>query len=145
MSQERPRFTGRVRNGRIISHVYDRQNLMRNLIKFQLRKDLDMVCAKMPDNGLNFRSAPAYHVSMTFHFKPAKRHGVKEIMKMVANEVPCTNKNDVDNLAKFYLDAANQVLFHDDKMVSSLSCEKVWGIEEKVIIEISPFKPKENL
>lgn len=45
-------------------------------------------------------------------------------------------KPDVDNLAGAVMDA----LFDDDDRVISLFCEKVWGEQHELIIEISPVR-----
>jgi Holliday junction resolvase RusA-like endonuclease len=41
---------------------------------------------------------------------------------------------DLDNLAKFTLDAANGILWRDDAQIESLSLKKYWGYEPRTII-----------
>jgi Holliday junction resolvase RusA-like endonuclease len=41
---------------------------------------------------------------------------------------------DLDNLAKFTLDAANGVLWRDDAQIESLNLRKYWGYEPRTII-----------
>ncbi len=52
----------------------------------------------------------------------------------------CTNSKDVDNLAKFYLDCMNELVFQDDKQVIRLVCEKAWARQGSVEIELYPLE-----
>lgn len=45
-----------------------------------------------------------------------------------------TKRPDLDNLAKFTLDAANGVLWKDDAQIESLTLKKYWGYEPRTII-----------
>ena len=45
-----------------------------------------------------------------------------------------TVKPDIDTLQKFYMDAANGILWQDDKNISKISCVKVYGENAKTII-----------
>ena len=53
---------------------------------------------------------------------------------------PCGIKSDIDNLAKFVLDALDSVLYEDDKWVVKLTCYKVWDnlppYEGRTIIQV---------
>ena len=50
----------------------------------------------------------------------------------------CLKNKDVDNLAKFYLDCMNDVVWQDDSQVVRLTVEKAWAEdrEPKTIIKI---------
>ena len=52
-------------------------------------------------------------------------------------EKPC-KKPDIDNIAKVILDALNDVAYHDDTQVVSLSMQKKYSREAKVEVEIYP-------
>lgn len=52
------------------------------------------------------------------------------------DQVPCLNKKDIDNIAKFILDCMNKIVFHDDKQVYSLTIEKYYDTLERMEIEI---------
>ena len=43
---------------------------------------------------------------------------------------------DLDNVAKSILDALNGVAYKDDKQVVSLEVNRMWGIEDKVVVEL---------
>lgn len=49
---------------------------------------------------------------------------------------PHTKHIDLDNLCKFVLDAANNILYKDDSMVYSISAQKTYNKEPKTIITI---------
>ena len=51
-------------------------------------------------------------------------------------------KPDVDNVAKIFLDAMNEVVFVDDKAVTTLLVKKVWAVgrEAKATSEIEVFE-----
>jgi len=47
---------------------------------------------------------------------------------------------DCDNIAKFYMDAMNKVVYADDKLVASLSVTKMYHERDHVIIYISTLE-----
>lgn len=47
-----------------------------------------------------------------------------------------TDKPDVDNFVKFYLDCANGVLFADDKQIVEIKARKVYSSNPRTVIEI---------
>lgn len=52
---------------------------------------------------------------------------------------PVITKPDVDNLEKFYLDVLNGIAYSDDRLISSLWCEKVYSDTPGVLIELEPI------
>jgi len=52
------------------------------------------------------------------------------------------SRKDIDNLAKFYLDCANGILFPDDNMIVKLSASKCYGNNPKVVINIQTMATK---
>ena len=51
---------------------------------------------------------------------------------------------DCDNLAKFYLDVLNKVVWHDDSSVLSLKVTKCYGKVPQTIVRVSEFKQEEQ-
>lgn len=51
----------------------------------------------------------------------------------------CCKGKDVDNLAKFVLDVLNKIAYEDDRLVSKLTCEKVYSQDPRVEIEVNPL------
>lgn len=49
---------------------------------------------------------------------------------------PHTNKPDLDNLAKAYLDGLNRIAFADDSQVAEIHCRKVWGLIAQTIVTV---------
>jgi hypothetical protein len=47
------------------------------------------------------------------------------------------SKPDVDNLVKFYLDAANQILWHDDRQITSIIAHKIYSQKPKTVIKVN--------
>ena len=46
----------------------------------------------------------------------------------------CLKSPDADNIAKAVLDAANTLLYHDDRQISVLNVHKVWGGSDGCVI-----------
>ena len=59
--------------------------------------------------------------------------------KMLENAISPTKKPDIDNIVKIILDAMNKFAFKDDTQITKLSVEKMYGEEEKVIINIEEY------
>lgn len=59
--------------------------------------------------------------------------------KMLENTISPTKKPDIDNIVKIILDAMNKFAFKDDTQITKLSVEKMYGEEEKVIINIEEY------
>lgn len=82
------------------------------------------------------------HVSIAFYFPPNKSDSrpLKNAKKW--GLVSHSEKPDWDNLAKFYMDCGNGILWPDDKAISSAVVKKKFSENPRTIIEIMP---KENL
>lgn len=82
--------------------------------------------------------AGAVAVGMRFFVKRPKGHfgtGRNSVLlKPSAPEFPVQERQDVDNMAKFYLDCMNGIVFGDDRQVVSLSAEKRYGEPKTEII-----------
>lgn len=50
---------------------------------------------------------------------------------------PVTTKPDLDNYLKFYLDVLNGIAYKDDKQVAEVFCQKLYGKEACVKVQIS--------
>jgi len=53
------------------------------------------------------------------------------------DNIPCLNKKDTDNIAKYILDAMNKMVFHDDNQIYSLTIDKYYSYNPRTEIEIS--------
>lgn len=63
----------------------------------------------------------------------------QDIQKMLENEISPTKKPDIDNIVKIILDSMNKFAFKDDTQITSLIVEKIYGLEEKVVISIEEY------
>lgn len=83
----------------------------------------------------NLWSAPPingpFEVNMTFVFEQSAT-----MLKKSKGITPAMIKTpDIDNLFKFYLDAGLNILWEDDRFCVKSSLQKIYGPEQKVIIE----------
>jgi Holliday junction resolvase RusA-like endonuclease len=99
----------------------------------QRKQKQDVSVQMMAQAGvLPFGDAKHFEVEFEFFFPiPASLSNVKKHSLMYTYH---TVKPDIDNLQKFYMDAANGVLWKDDKNISKISCIKVYGENPKTII-----------
>lgn len=64
---------------------------------------------------------------------------IKSISKKKRNELIGTyydKKPDIDNIIKSIMDALNKVVYEDDKQIVKIEAEKIYGEQDKIIIEI---------
>lgn len=104
----RPRFS----KGR----VYDPQEEEKNEVWMYIRRQ---------QNG-PMLMGPVHFEIKFFMKKPKKWKG----------NVWHSNKPDLSNLIKFYEDIGTGILYYDDKQISKISAEKVYGDEERTEITI---------
>lgn len=113
---------------RSLSYTPENTILYENLIKTRYLEVTD----KKYDNK------EPLHISITAFYEPPKSVSKKRREAMLAGyEKPC-KKPDIDNIAKVILDALNDIAYHDDTQVISLSMQKKYSEEAKVEVEISP-------
>lgn len=55
---------------------------------------------------------------------------------MLANELQCTKKPDIDNITKVVLDALNKVAYEDDTQIVEVASIKRWATEDKLVVVI---------
>lgn len=67
-------------------------------------------------------------VHLTFYMKNQKKNGWHY------------GRPDLDNLIKFYLDAANGILYEDDKQIAKIVAEKIYDIDPRTEITIISCK-----
>ena len=72
------------------------------------------------------------HLVIEFHFKRGAHVPKKKLWRCA--------KPDLDNLAKSVFDAANGLLFEDDKQIVSLQVSKMYDIEDKIILRIAQIE-----
>lgn len=67
-------------------------------------------------------------------YKPSKSLSKKKQQDLLYRE--CTKRPDCDNIAKAILDALNGLAYKDDKQITYLSIEKLYGEENKIEVDL---------
>ena len=93
---------------------------------------------------LQFRvSCGDWYSEQPLRMKIKAIHGIvksaskKDKAKMLIGEIKPTKKPDADNIVKIICDALNGIAYKDDTQVVELEISKVYGEQEKVIVEIT--------
>ena len=93
---------------------------------------------------LQFRiSCGDWYSEQPLKMKITAIHGIvksaskKDKAKMLIGEIKPTKKPDADNIVKIICDALNGIAYKDDTQVVELEMSKVYGEQEKVIVEIT--------
>ncbi len=124
-AQSRPRFSPR-RNGSV--YCYD---------KLASKKALDrtMIMSQLQKCGLRHKLDEPLEIEIIFHMgcPVAKR-------TMGLFGYPRPNTPDIDNLVKYYLDVMNDLVYKDDRVITDLSCRKVYSSKGSVEIKINTLR-----
>lgn len=109
-------------------------------------KTYDIQCDKKKKTSLDFISQmvkkelkpfPGYlNVRMDFFFEPAK--SMSSPKRNICFWMDFPTICDLDNLAKFYLDCCNNIVFNDDRQITSLTCRKFFSKNPRTEIIIMP-------
>lgn len=105
-------------------------------------KEKDSVTALIKQQTTNAPSnaASAFHVSVNFYLPLASSRCKRDMVSALwLNQI--VGKPDLDNLAKFYLDAANGILWHDDKQIISLNLRKRYSENPRTEITAMECQP----
>jgi Holliday junction resolvase RusA-like endonuclease len=92
-----------------------------------------------PDYSSSIMRNDYFHVSFIFNFPFNKTDSKKLKDKKMSGDLKHTQKPDIDNLEKFFLDVMSGIVFLDDKQVVKLHSEKRWSNIASTEIEISGF------
>jgi Holliday junction resolvase RusA-like endonuclease len=80
-------------------------------------------------------------VSIDFVFTmPIAASHSKKNKKQMLDDKYATGKPDIDNLIKFYMDAANTVLWQDDNCVCKVTASKVWGDSPGTVMHVETIE-----
>ncbi len=88
----------------------------------------------------NFSSNENLKVEMTFFMPYQKKLNTSEINAIEWGIEDCIAKPDLDNLAKFYLDCMNGIIYQDDCQVRILNLKKTYSNIPKTVIEIEKIR-----
>ena len=121
ISKARPRFTGK--------GAIDPQSRLVKAVGLMIKKAL-------PED---WDASLSYSVSFSFMVSMPK--GVSKMMQslLVTTQHLCYKRPDLDNYIKFYLDAANGILWDDDCKVVRLIAEKAYSTSPGVNMRVFPL------
>lgn len=103
-------------------HVWDSQKAQKLIVALELQR-------QFKDHQL-FTSALG--VSLLFYFDMPTRLSARNKVGTLGK--PVVKRPDTDNLIKFYLDCANDIIFTDDSIVTQIYAEKLYGDHARVEI-----------
>lgn len=113
-----------LRCGHIAS--YDPQHKEKDAVKALIKRQT----TNAPSNA-----ASGFDVNIDFYLPLANSRSKRDMVSALwLNQI--IGKPDLDNLAKFYLDAANGILWHDDKQIISLNLKKRYSENPRTEITV---------
>lgn len=112
---------------------YDPQEKIKIAHKYQIISYLQSINFYNP-----YPSNIPIEIEFTFYMTPKKGEEMLPEWGIREN----ISKKDIDNLAKFYLDVMNKIVYEDDKQINCLISNKYYDSEPRTIIHIMPKKPK---
>lgn len=75
-------------------------------------------------------------VKIIAYFSPPKSISKKLRLNLIENRIGYLKKPDGDNIAKAICDALNGIAYKDDNQITKLEVQKLYGEEDKVLVEI---------
>ncbi len=119
---------------------YDSQETTKTMVswklKAQLKSALESKDKTILESARSIVDAHAFDVEFEFHMTPPISKSTSERHRLLWTGF-ATEKPDIDNLVKFYLDAANKVIWSDDKKIVEVKAKKIYSEVSKTIITIT--------
>lgn len=140
VSKSRPRVFQRGRKSYTYDPKYAEKMWTKGELLRQFRQAMENEDKSIQMEASNLACGKEFKVDMYFHLPPAKSDTESQKNAKLWGLVPCDVNLDVDNLAKFYLDCCNQVVFTDDRYISLLEITKMWAKKPKIVIDIMATK-----
>ncbi|KAA8676218.1 RusA family crossover junction endodeoxyribonuclease [Clostridium sp. HV4-5-A1G] len=82
-------------------------------------------------------------VDITAFYRIPKSISNKKRQQMLNNELLPDKKPDVDNVAKTVCDALNSIAYEDDKQIVSLTVNKFYGEQPRVVVKLNQIDKEE--
>lgn len=126
-----PIAKARARHRRIGNKIitYDIQQQQKETVR-------TILAQKMIKENTYFDADELLHVDMSFVLSYPKSLSKRKIKAYNDGSYKHASKPDIDNLAKFYLDCCNKIVYPDDCKVVSLNLTKLYSDDAKTIIDI---------
>jgi Holliday junction resolvase RusA-like endonuclease len=112
--------------------VFDKQKKEKEHVRWQLK-----------DQYKGELITVAMFMDFTFYMPVPKAASGKLRTQMLTDFCKPIKRPDLDNLAKFYLDAMTGYIFTDDSQITELNLRKVYGVFPQVLIRIKPYSLNE--
>jgi hypothetical protein len=124
--------------------MYDGQSKLKKRVALQFKAQLleafSGAKSEIAKKALYFASNEFYFVRLWFYYPiPVSDSMGLRNAKLWGLE-PCIHKPDLDNMEKFYLDCANQVLWPDDCMITQLASKKSFDKFPRTEMHVIPCK-----
>jgi len=118
-----------VRSGdKNLAIIYDRQKREKEMVKWQMKSQFKDPILTTP-----------LLVDMVFRMAIPKSTSAKLRTQMLNGMVYHFKKPDCDNMAKFYLDCMNELIYKDDAQICDLHVKKIYSMAPSVLIRIRPY------
>ena len=88
-------------------------------------------------NKYNIKQTPTekpLKAKITAFFEVPASYSNKKKKELIGQ--PHTKRPDIDNIVNIILDSLNKLAYKDDNQIAKLEVEKLYGEEEKIILEI---------
>jgi Holliday junction resolvase RusA-like endonuclease len=134
ISKARPRSC--IRNGSI--HYYSSQHDVEDEVRSHIVARLtSLLQPYRVQQYLDYcrKLQVSFNITITFNFQAPFSGRPLQRNSKLWKDTP-TDKPDIDNLLKFYLDAGNLILWPDDSSVISVHCEKKFSEDPNTLIKI---------
>lgn len=135
-----------IRHGKIMN--YDSQADARKSVKMffisELKRALNSENKEIAKKASNLASGEFFFLTITFYLPIPDSLSESKRNVFLWGLMKHTKKPDLSNLIKFYEDAANEVLFPDDKMIVCIKTEKHYCEKPRTEIEIMAKKQERD-
>lgn len=133
------RHRSAIRHGRIF--CYDSQQNSKTAVSWMLKSQLNNALNAPSTKAIakaakDILTANAFQVDFEFHVSPPLSKSTSERCRLLWFGIPA-EKPDIDNLVKFYLDAANKVIWPDDKKIVELNAKKIYSEFSQTIMKVT--------
>lgn len=109
---------------------------MCSMTPIQTKSYEDLIRWKYKAAGGQYMGEKVLQVNIIAYYPIPKAFSKAKINDAIERKIRPTTKPDCDNIIKVVLDALNGVAYYDDKQVVCVSCNKYYGNEGFLCIEI---------
>lgn len=126
------------RSGYVLT--YDPQNEKKIQIMNFLKKHISSLTIENVPELTEIVCGESFQCTLHFYLPVPKSDSQRLRNEKLWGVIPHITKPDTDNLAKFYLDCGNTILYKDDCSIPVLSAKKYYSENPRTVINIMPVK-----